>query len=473
MAKTSCFLVVLAISWLVGCGNGAEPLPTDASAPTVSEILQLAPDSGGFGFAQVFVTAKDSGNAIDPNAATLRVLSAGKPDVVVPVSEVWQDTLIFREQEDDMWAAGSNTLQVSVGDGAGNVGQASGTLRLPRLVWGNTINVALATESAGKFFTCGDDPRLFRTMDGVMTAFDPSTTPPHLMDAVHNPYHHPLINGGGGKDVFCGVGDSVMLVGSIPGQRFDRRLNRWLDPVLSDTLPLFHDPIANSLSSQDQFFTFIPWGFDQLTQMEIPGGIGLFDRSTNSFVPGWFLETRGAALIAPVTADKIYLAGSGSGSFSVLVSVDAANGAVANEISVPGKQPGQVAGVAFGRGRQNAYVRFSGGSSGGGIGSINTETDVVESADIRVGYSVHGLAVDSAETLLFVMSTEVRGDSVYAYYSLRNPQTFGVMETILRGRGRFLFQAVSADETFPWFAPNGRIILIPREGDIDVFYVRN
>jgi len=440
--------------------DGIQPPPPDTTPPSFQVVTpqDTLYDTDGDRLLDFELTWSDSAGAVDPAGVRLRSIAGvnGAADSSTNLLDVWRverrDTLglVVHETLENLLHGGANQLEITLPDTAGNVLVDTIAFMLPHGAFVKTI----VTGVSGGFIPalgvtiCPDDGRLYMTAGRNIVVIDPDSL--RLLAVVY----HPLASDALVKPL-CVPGDPVLYVTETV-ERFHRPTLQWLPRVSGSFLS---EGIALSRADPNRIYV----------GEQITGTIGLIDRSLNQRVGRLlpFAPTNEYVYdLAMLDADaKLYA--TRETETGVLV-IDPGADSVIGRVRVGGPTWPDFGGtdaIALSSDGSRLYAAVYDGDPRGVV-EIDTRLDVVVRTLGLPDYLAIDLALSPSENRMFV-STQDRFTAP-SENVLADVAGWQVLQRFARPRP----SGVIRYDRDVVFHPNGKLIFVTHDFDLDVYLSR-
>jgi DNA-binding beta-propeller fold protein YncE len=436
------------------------PPPRDTTPPSVSVIRPTDGlyDEDGDSLVDVRVVLSDSGGLVDPAAIRLRSLARvnGQADAATNLLDVWNVTtrdtglLVVHETLEDLLHGGANALELTVPDTAGNITVDTIRFTLPHGVFLKTLVTGLGGLGHGVgIAVCPDDRRAYMTAGRSIVVVD--TDALSVVATVRDPTAADDL-----KLPLCVPGDSLLWV-TLRVERFDRRRLQWLPRVSGSFLS---EGIIQSRRDSNLLYV------GETTS----GTIGLIDRVTATRT-GYLLpfspEDEYVFDLAVLPGDtKLYATRAIE---SGILVIDPESGQELTRIDVGGPtwpDNGRTDAIRLSSDDQILYAAVLDGDPRGVV-AISTETDQVVKTLPLPEYVPQVLALNASGTRMFV-TTQDRWQGIPSFNVLIDVPNWRVLAEFPRPRpaGAIRWDGGAA------FRPDGKILFVGHNLDVDVYLIR-
>lgn len=416
-------------------------------------------DLNGDGLVDFSVAWSDTNGAINPATAVVRSLRGinGQADSTTNLLAVWhvdrQDSLLltFHESLEDLLHDGPNGVWISVSDTAGNITTDTIHFTLPSGTFLKTLVTGLSSATAHGvgMAVCNDDHRAYMTAGRQIVVVDADSL--MIQGIIADPYASDNL-----QLPLCVPGDPILYVTQFV-ERFHRPSMTWLPEVAGS---FGSDGIVQSRAFPDTLYV----------GERSAGSIGVISRNQNARL-GYFLplDTTQSEYVfdLAVTANDQKLYATRYSETGILVA-DPRTGAILGRISVGGPfwpDRGRTDGIALSPNDRHLYAAVLDGDPRG-IVDIDTQTDLpVRTLDLSA-YVPQDLAVSPSGRRIFV-TTQDRF-AVPSQNVLADVAAWTVLNEFPRPRpaGQVRFDGGVA------FHPNGKLIFVAHNLDVDVYLSR-
>lgn len=457
-------LFAVALGTVVGStaclDNGLKPEPRDTTPPSFQVVTpqDTLYDTDGDRLLDIELTWTDSAGAVDPAGVRVRSLAGvnGAADSSTNLLDVWRverlDSLglVVHETLEDLLHGGANQLEITLPDTAGNVLVDTISFTLPHGAFVKTIltGVSGGLIPAGGVTICPDDGRLYMTAGRNIVVVDPDSL--RLMAVV---YH------GMAADALvkplCIPGDPVLYV-SETVERFDRPSRQWLPRVTGS-----FQSQAIALSRADPNRVYVGEARS--------GTIGLIDRAQNQRVGQLlpFAPTNEYIFDLVVLDNDTKLYATRYAETGILV-LDPGRDSVLARIAVGGPtwpDYGRTDALALSGDGTRLFAAVLDGDPRGAA-EIDTRTDTVVRTLPLPNYVPIDLALSPSERRMFVTTQDrfaAPSENV-----LVDVAGWQVLQSFARPRPNGV---IRYDRDIV-FHPNGKLIFVTHDFDLDVYLSR-
>ncbi len=442
--------------------DGIKPEPRDTTPPSFAVITpqDTVYDTDGDRFVDLALTWTDSAGAVDWPAVRVRSLAGvnGPADSGTNLLDVWRverrDTLglVAHETLENLLHGGTNQLEITLPDTAGNVRVDTIAFTLPHGAFVRTLVTGLVSQiSHGVgLVVCPDDRRAYMTAGRRLVVVDADSL--MILGIVFN------------SDVaddlqipLCVPGDPMLYV-TERVERYHRPSMQWAPRVW----PAF-GAVGIVQSRQDPNILYVG--------ESITGGVALIDRAQAARVGSLALppappnEFVFDLEVLPEDA-KIYATRYVEGGILV---ADPSSGQVLARIAVGGPSwpdLGRTDAIVLSADTRWLYAAVLDGDPRGVV-AIDTRTDSVVRTLPLPDYVPQELALSPSERRMFV-TVQDRFPGLPAYNVLVDVPGWQVLESFPRPRppGEVRFDGGVA------FHPNGKLIFVGHNLDVDVYLSR-
>ncbi|MGH7675999.1 MAG: YncE family protein [Gemmatimonadales bacterium] len=443
-----------------GClDNGLKPEARDTTPPSVQVVTpqDTLYDTDGDRLLDLELTWSDSAGAVDWASVRVRSLGGvnGPADSSTNLLDVWRverrDTLglVVHETLGNLLHGGSNQLEITLPDTAGNLRVDTIAFTLPHGAFVKTIvtGLGLGAIPANDVTVCPDDGRLYMTANRNIVVVDPDSL--RAIGIVRDPE--------AGDDLakaLCVPGDAVLYV-TQRVERFDRPSMSWLARISGS-----FGSIGIVQSRADQNVLYVGESID--------GTIGIIDRAqgarTGQLLP-FSSQFEYVFDLAVLDGDaKLFATRLAEGGILV---IDPQRDSVLGKIRVgdaawPG--PGRTDAITLSRDGQRLYAAVIEGLYRGVV-EIDTRADSVVRVLPLFDYFCIDLALSPSERRMFVTTQDNGSPSENVLVDMTN---WDVLETFPRPR----IPAVTRFDQAVVFHPNGKLIFVAHNLDLDVYLSR-
>jgi len=457
--------VALAVAALAGmlsvaCGeNHLEPPPPDTTPPVVDVLFPTSPDTydeDGDGLADFRIAYRDSTGVIDVAQLTVHSLrpvdgpvASGDLLTAWTVDQRDDSLLVFHETIENLLPSQTNQLVVAVVDTAGNVTEDTIRIELPY----GALHTMIVTDinrflPAGGVTICPDDGRLYMTVLDHLVVIDPDAL--EIIAAVQGPGYEQILP-------LCVPGDPYLYVTDWRVWRLDRVTLSYGSRV---------DPSYGSYgivqSRRDPNLIYVGESGT--------GVVGIIDRAAGArigqLLPFAPQDEDITALAVLADDEKLYVPRDQE--TGILV-VDPLRDSVLGRIRIGGDEwpdYGVTRSIVLSSDDRWLYAAVMDGDPRGVV-KIDTETDSVVRLLPLAVYVPGALALSPDETRMFV-TTGDRFENIPSQNVLVDVNGWRVLQQFPRPR---------APDEIRWdfavtFHPNGKLIFVTHNRDLDVYLNR-
>jgi DNA-binding beta-propeller fold protein YncE len=442
-----------------GClDDGLKPVPRDTTPPSFQVVTpqDTLYDTDGDRLLDLELTWSDSAGVVDWASVRIRSLAGvnGPADSSTNLLDVWRverrDTtdLLVHETLDNLLHGGANQLEIMLPDTAGNVRVDTIAFALPHGAFVKTISTGLGLGAipANDVTVCPDDGRLYMTANRNIVVVDPESL--RVLAVIRDPEAADDL-----AKALCVPGDPVLYV-THRVERFDRPSMTWLPQITGSFGSI---GIVQSRANPNVLYV----------GETNSGTIGIIDRGAGTRV-GQLLPFSSFEYVfdlAVLDGDaKLYATRLAEGGILV---IDPQRDSVLGKIRVgdaawPG--PGRTDAITLRRDGQRLYAAVIEGLYRGVV-EIDTQADSVVRVLPLFDYFCIDLALSPSERRMFVTTQDNGSPSENVLVDMTS---WEVLQTFPRPR----IPAVTRFDQAVVFHPNGKLIFVAHNLDVDVYLSR-